>query len=131
MVLEVICNRCKKPRGVIHTCVSNSTRAATPKLKIEKPRCSRCKKPRGFLHTCTTKTDFKSRKSAWTRRQKAPARKQDPKHEYASCNDNECPRPYCRAYREGWKLGLDDGYKQGYGNGYDQGVAACPRNHSG
>lgn len=68
---------------------------------------------------------------------KAPARPRRPPHEYQSCQDKDCQRPVCVAFREGYRDGHRDGYKQGfeqawrqgYARGFPDGIAACPRAH--
>jgi hypothetical protein len=70
---------------------------------------------------------------------KSPPRPRRPPHEYQSCADNDCMRPVCVAFKDGYKSGHRDGYEQGfaqgeaqgYARGFPDGVAACPRNHSG
>lgn len=68
-----------------------------------------------------------------------------PKHRYQLCQDQGCPLPYCRIYKEayengdydghlrGYREGDADGYARGYREGYDKGfpdgIAACPRPH--
>lgn len=64
-----------------------------------------------------------------------------PPHEYQSCTDQDCQRPVCVAFKEGYGGGHRDGYQQGFERGYDQGeqagyargfpdgIAACPKPH--
>jgi hypothetical protein len=135
--LNVVCGRCGKRRGLIHTCVSNSTRKATPKLTAGFGKCPTCKKPRGnpLTHTCRPKSGFRRRKSAFEREQRAKARKKRQKndHDYQACTDNDCPRPVCVAFKTGYLTGHRDGYEQGWRTGYDRGfpdgIAACPLPH--
>lgn len=62
-----------------------------------------------------------------------------PAHEYQSCADNDCQRPVCMAFKEGWQGGHRDGWQQGYGagseqgyaRGFSEGLASCPRPHNG
>ena len=121
--LNVVCNRCGKPRGLTHTCVSNSSRSTKPKLKASFGKCSRCGKAfdgNPLAHTCRPKSDFKRRKSAWERRQKSGKRQGD-RHDYQACADKDCPRPLCMAFKTGWKGGYDSGYEDGWPLGYEQG----------
>jgi hypothetical protein len=76
--LNVRCGRCGKPReGLRHVCRSNSRRKATIKLAPALAACSRCGKPYGnpLTHTCRPKSDFRSRKAAFSRKTQAAARK--------------------------------------------------------
>ena len=50
-----------------------------------------------------------------------------PPHEYQSCADQDCQRPVCVAFKEGYQ----QGYADGYGAGFLAGLAACPGPHSG
>lgn len=59
----------------------------------------------------------------------APAKPRRPPHEYQSCSDQDCQRPACVAFREGYRDGHRDGYRQGYDKGFPDGIAACPRAH--
>ncbi len=69
----------------------------------------------------------------------APARPRKPPHEYQSCADNDCMRPVCVAFKEGYREGHRDGFRQGfeqgdeqgYARGFIDGIAACPRTHIG
>ncbi len=45
-------------------------------------------------------------------------------HRPSRCRDGDCPRPLCRAYREGYEDGYQDGYGAGFGAGYEAGYAA-------
>lgn len=62
---------------------------------------------------------------------KSPAspRPRRPSHDYQSCSDQDCQRPVCVAFKEGYRDGHRDGYKQGYDKGFPDGIAACPRTH--
>jgi flagellar biosynthesis/type III secretory pathway protein FliH len=63
------------------------------------------------------------------------------KHRYQLCQDEECPRSWCRIYKEGFRNGYEagyergytagyaDGYQAGYKQGFPDGIAACPRPH--
>ncbi len=44
--------------------------------------------------------------------QPKPARLRRPPHEYQACADNDCMRPVCVAFKEGYKEGYRDGYQQ-------------------
>lgn len=130
--LAPVCGRCGKPRtGLRHDCVSNSNRKATVSLKLSFGTCPNCKKTvsNPLTHTCKPKSDFKRRKKAKTRKRQAE------KHDYQACQDKDCPRSLCVAFKTGRKLGYDEGYGDGFSTGfeigYDTGVAACPRPHSG
>lgn len=140
--LNVVCGRCGKPRtGLRHDCVSNSRRKATVRPQLSFGKCPKCKKALGnpLTHICAPKSDFKARQRKAARREKERARekarkkRQDGKHDYLACQDKDCPRPLCVAYKTGWKDGYRQGFKDGYKAGYDQGfpdgVAACPRPH--
>ena len=134
--LDVICNRCGKPRGLAHTCVSSRDRKMTVKAQVTIWTCGKCGKAANPLtHTCRPKSDFKKRKRAFERRQKAAARKkrQAEKHDYQACTDKGCPRSLCVAFKTGWKGGydagcedtwpvaFDRGWKEGYDKGYQDG----------
>lgn len=137
--LNVTCGRCGKPRGLAHTCFSNSNRKATVKPVLSFGRCEKCKKPVGnpLTHNCRPKSDFKKRRAEHDKQQKADARtasrKQRPTHDYLTCTDGDCPRPLCVAYKTGRKTGDREGYDRGFQTGWDRGfpagVAACPRTH--
>jgi len=138
--LNVVCGRCGKRReGLRHVCFSNSTRKATIKPQVSFGTCPKCKKPQGnpLTHVCHPKSDFKKRKARAAKRERAKARKkrQSETHDYQACQDRDCPRSLCVAFKTGWKLGEEDGYDRGYEAGYAigfiEGIAACPRNHSG
>jgi flagellar biosynthesis/type III secretory pathway protein FliH len=70
---------------------------------------------------------------------KAPPRSKPrrPAHEYQSCADQDCQRPVCVAFKEGYrdgdrdgfKRGFEQGWQQGYAKGFPDGIAACPRAH--
>ena len=81
------------------------------------------------------------------------ARSTEQEHRYQLCQDQYCPRSWCRIYKEGYengdfdghRRGYDEGYAKGYTEGYDagyrkgwedgykqgfpDGIAACPRPH--
>jgi hypothetical protein len=140
--LNVVCGRCGKPRGLTHVCISSSNRKATLTPKLTFGKCPTCKKPQGnpLTHTCHPRSDFKRRKAAYAKQQKAAARKKRQKndHDYQACADNDCPRSLCVAFRTGYQTGHRDGYeqgwqtgwRQGYDCGFPEGIAACPRDHS-
>ena len=44
-------------------------------------------------------------------------------HLYQTCRDEDCPRQYCRAYKDGYEAGFEEGYAVGFGAGY---AAGCP-----
>ena len=79
------------------------------------------------------------RAKAKTQHKSPKPRPRRPPHEYQSCADNDCMRPVCLAFKDGYKGGHRDGYQQGfeqgdaqgYARGFPDGIAACPRNHSG
>jgi hypothetical protein len=134
------CGRCRKsysnPFG--HVCVERLDRAPrtgrtrlAPKITASAGKCPQCGKPRGnpLTHTCTTRTDFKKRQAAAKKaaRAKKPAR---PVHLYETCQDEECKRIPCLAYREGRQEGYEEGHQDGYGEGFPDGMAACPRKHT-
>jgi hypothetical protein len=67
-------------------------------------------------------------------RHKGPARPKStrprrPPHEYQSCMDQDCQRPVCLAFKEGYRDGDRDGYQRGYDKGFPDGIAACPLTH--
>jgi hypothetical protein len=57
------------------------------------------------------------------------------KHDYRTCGDPDCPRPYCRIYKEGVADGRGGGYAdgeaagraEGYQQGYSDGQAGGGR----
>ncbi len=61
-----------------------------------------------------------------------------PPHDYQACADQDCQRPVCVAFKDGYRAGHQDGYTQGfeqgwaqgYAKGFPDGIAACPRNHA-
>lgn len=121
--LNVVCGRCGKPRGLAHTCISNSTRKATPRLTAGFGKCPRCRKPQGnpLTHTCQPRSDFKRRKAAHERSQRAKARKKRQKndHDYQACTASDCPRSLCVAYKTGYVTGHRDGYETGWQQAHD------------
>lgn len=123
--LNIMCDRCKRPRGIRHVCVSNSSRKATARPVLSFGKCPKCRKPYGnpLTHVCAPKSDFKRRKTQAAKAEKARARRkrQGEKHDYTACGDQECTRPLCKAYREGRTAGHDEGFEEG--------VLACPRPH--
>jgi hypothetical protein len=58
--------RCGKPRKLIHTCFSNSTKKATIKAGFSFGKCSKCKKAvaNPLIHVCKTKSGLRKRKAA-------------------------------------------------------------------
>jgi hypothetical protein len=140
--LNVVCGRCGKPRGLVHDCVSNSSRRQTVRPRLSFGTCPTCRKPyegNPLTHVCVIRTDFKKRKAAHEKQQRARARKkrQQQAHDYLACADNDCKRPLCVAFKTGFKLGDEAGYERGwqqgedagYKRGYPDGMAACPRPH--
>ncbi len=135
--LNVTCGRCGKPRGLAHVCVSNSRRRQTVKPQLSFGKCEKCKKPvsNPLTHVCAPKSDFRARKAKHDTEQRAKARKkrQQERHDYTACADNDCKRPMCVAYKTGWKAGdeagYDRGWQQGHQTGFKEGIAACPRPH--
>jgi hypothetical protein len=133
--LNVVCSRCGKPRGLTHTCFSNSRRTATIKPSISFGKCPTCRKPIGnpLTHVCAPKSDFKARKKRAAKQQKARDREKARKkrlaeqHPYESCRDDQCKRPMCVAYRTGWH----EGETAGFDAGFQAGLAACPGPHNG
>ena len=108
-----------------------------PKLVI---KCGTCGTSLGnpLTHRCVTRTDWKKRK----RQAEKPAPRPKPAgnaHEYAACDDDDCPRFQCRVYKEGRadgeitgrQHGEADGYAKGYGDGFSDGVRSCPLPHQG
>jgi len=136
--LNVTCGRCGKRReGLRHVCVSNSRRSATFKPAITFGTCPKCKKPQGnpLTHVCHPKSDFKKRKARAAKRERAEARKkrQAEKHDYQACQDKDCPRSLCVAFKTGYKTGYQEGYADGntagYAAGFQAGMASCPLPH--
>jgi hypothetical protein len=126
------CGRCGKsysnPFG--HECVTRLDRRApagktglAPKFGLS-ATCGGCGRAMGnpLTHTCATRTDFK-RRAANARK---AARKARPEHPRPSaCQDRDCKRATCAAYREG----RQDGHQDGYDEGFPDGMAACARTH--
>ena len=136
--LNVICGRCGKRReGIRHDCRSNSTRSATLKPQLSFGTCPKCKKPQGnpLTHVCAPKSDFKQRRSRAAKAEREAARKkrQAEKHDYQACQDKDCPRSLCVAFKTGRKLGYQEGYDDGYGagfaSGFTEGLQSCPLPH--
>jgi len=139
--LNIVCGRCGKPRGLRHDCISNSRRKATFKPSFSFGTCPKCRKDAGnpLTHVCAPKSDFKRRRSAFGKKQKAQARaaarkkRQGEKHDYLACPDQDCKRPLCIAYKTGYQSGDQDGYERGwdlgYQAGFQDGLDACPRPH--
>ena len=140
--LVITCGRCGQPReGLRHVCVSNSKRRATLKPAVDLGTCGTCKKPLGnpLTHVCAPRSDFRARKARAAKRErdrereKARKKRQGEKHDYQACRDPDCPRPLCKAFKGGWKLGYDTGHDDGWALGYDtghkDGIADCPRPH--
>jgi hypothetical protein len=135
--LNAVCGRCGKPRGLRHVCVFTRNRKPTVKLRVGFGTCPRCRKPQGnpLTHTCHPRSDFKRHKARHQKQQRAKARKQRQKntHDYQACNDTNCPRPLCVAFKTGYLTGTSDGYEHGWQSGYDRGhgdgMAACARTH--
>lgn len=135
--LNVVCNRCGKPRGLRHDCISNSRRKATAKPKLSFGKCQACGKPYGgnpLAHVCAPKSDFKKRK-AKAERAADRKKRQAEKHDYQACSDKDCPRSLCVAFktgrRLGWAEGEEDGYTVGYSSGFADGLQSCPLPHGG
>lgn len=130
--LNVVCNRCGKPRGLTHVCVSNSRRKQSVKPRLSFGKCPDCRQGYGanpLAHVCAPRSDFKRRKAEHEKRQRDKARKARPKHEYQECSDAECKRSLCVAYKAGIALGDERGYQRGWQQGYARGQAECPREH--
>ena len=133
--LNVTCGRCGKPRGLTHTCFSSSNRKARVKTSWSFGKCERCHKTitNPLTHNCHPKSDFKKRRAAHEKQQKAAKRKQRAKHDYMTCSDPGCPRPLCVAFKTGYKIGEREGYERGFQEGWNRGFpagqAACPRAH--
>lgn len=67
----VRCGRCRKPRGLFHTCVSTRRKGKT---RLQAPfewHCTACGKRHSPFAACTVRTDFRKRR----RRAAAAARK--------------------------------------------------------
>ena len=72
--------------------------------------CPECQKQADPFHVCAPKSDFRRRRAQHDRaerrqRGKRPGAAGKPRerrpHDYTTCRDQDCPRPLCRAYREG------------------------------
>jgi hypothetical protein len=72
--------------------------------------CPDCQKRVQPFHVCAPKSDFKQRRAqqartARPRRRSAPKPARRPcerrQHDYTACSDQQCPRPLCKAFREG------------------------------
>ena len=127
--LTITCGRCGKPReGIRHVCVSTRERPMTLKPSINFGKCPTCKKTitNPLTHVCAPKSDFKKRKRAAEKREKARKKRQAEQHPFESCRDDQCKRPQCVAYRTGWHQGEAAGFE----SGFNAGLAACPRNHA-
>ena len=105
--LNVVCGRCGKPRGLMHECVSNSRRKQTLKPKVTFGTCPKCRKPQGnpLTHVCAPKSDFKRRKAAHDKAERAA-----PARSASSRTTTTPPAPtttasalLCVAYKTGWK----------------------------
>lgn len=83
-----------------------------PKPKVSFGRCGTCGKEikNPLTHACAVKTDFKRRKKAAQKQGRKQGRRG---HNYRTCRDEDCGRPACEAYREGYELGWDDGSRAG------------------
>jgi hypothetical protein len=128
--LRPTCGRCGKPwEGFRHVCFSNSTRKATIGLKLDFGKCATCKKTvtNPLTHACKPKSDFKRRKTAAAKAEKAAARKkrQAEKHDYQACADRDCPKPLCVAFKTGQRDGYQRGFDDGFGAGFAAGSAAA------
>ena len=67
-----------------------------------------------------------------------PTRQQE-KHDYQTCDDDDCPRYPCQVYKEGFRAGhvvgwhrgyatgYSEGYQKGYGDGYAAGAASASK----
>lgn len=124
------CGRCRRsysnPLG--HVCVTRldlpvrtGKTTLAPKVSVT-GKCQDCGKPRGnpFTHVCGPKSDFKRRLAASKRRKKS-RRPATAKHLYQSCQDKDCKRLACIAFREG----RDEGYAEGSASGYESGYTAA------
>lgn len=134
--LNVICGRCGKPRGLLsHVCVSNSRRSQTLKPQLSFGPCPDCRKPVGnpLTHVCSPRSDFKRRKAKSEREQRGRGKRQQDKHDYTACSDNDCKRSLCVAFKTGFKDGDYEGYRrgwqQGHEIGFEEGMRACPKPH--
>lgn len=58
-----------------------------------------------------------------------PSKPRKPPHDYHSCRDDDCQRPICVAFKDGYRDGHRDGYRQGYDKGFPDGLASCPGPH--
>jgi hypothetical protein len=124
------CGRCgKKWEGLRHVCYTNSSRKATVSLKLSFGTCAKCKRTvaNPLTHVCKPKSDFKRRKTAQAKAEKAAARKkrQAEKHDYQACSDQDCPKPLCVAFKAGDRRGYQRGFDDGFGAGFAAGSAAA------
>jgi hypothetical protein len=121
-VALVKCGRCGKKYSnpLSHVCVTRMDRKTPARRSKVKPkltvRCGTCGSALGnpLTHRCITKTDFKKRKAAAAKPPPKPASTGNA-HEYAGCEDEDCPRFQCRIYKEG----------------VANGIASCPLPHQG
>lgn len=139
--LNVVCGRCGKSHGFRGPCVSNSRKRQTLIPKLTFGKCPKCKKSYGaggaLTHDCAPRSDFKKRRTKFTKEQRArereKARKARPKHDYTECSDGQCKRSLCVAFKSGKEVGDQQGYERGWQQGYDRGFPdgqdACPREH--
>lgn len=125
------CGRCGKrySNPLTHVCITRiGRRPGKTRIGARVTRdCPKCGRPVTNLvtHVCKVRTDFR-RKAAAARKSRAQDRRRQaasiarmkraraggskPKHDYRSCNDQDCARVSCVAYRDG--------------------IADCPLEHS-
>lgn len=109
----VRCGRCGRrySNPFAHVCAGQRKGRTRVKPKFSASvKCPRCGKAYAnpLIHVCASKRgDFKRRKKAFEKRQKAAARRTRPKHNYRTCRDPDCERVACEAYRQGVEDGMD------------------------
>lgn len=126
------CGRCGKDFSSLlgHACVVRRPAARGTTVAVRAsvtPLCGACGKPAGnpLTHVCVIRTDFKRRKKAAAKKAAAAKRAAAPKHLYQSCQDKDCKRMPCAAFREGREEGRIEGEETGYAKGYAAGVRSC------
>jgi hypothetical protein len=147
--LTVICGRCGKPRGLTHTCITRTDfaqrKAAAARRQAAQAKRRKAAERRAVLRArqrqaaarrraaaaAKRKAAAEWRKAAKTAARPTPAATTKPAHDYRTCQDRECRRYACQAWKqaldEGHTSGLDDGYQLGYQAGFADGRAAATR----
>ncbi|WP_338741940.1 hypothetical protein [Actinomadura luteofluorescens] len=132
------CRTCGKPRGLNHTCRISTDfkkRKAAAARREAAERKRRQAARRKAAAAARRKNTTKPRKPTATKPTakttngkttpaKVPAGKTGAgkaTHDYRTCNDTDCPRYACQAWKEAYAeamaIGLEDGYQQGHEQG--------------